>query len=70
MQLVRTSLNLRSDLRWAEDAYEKGIFAWINGSKNSATKKKNYEAILRILPPRIDFVKEPNKKFKFAGESL
>lgn len=70
MQLVRTSFNLRSDLRWAEDAYEKGIFAWINGSKNRATEKKNYEAILRILPPRIDFVKEPNKKFKFAGESL
>jgi len=34
MQLVRTSFNLRSDLRWAEDAYENGIFAWINGSKN------------------------------------
>lgn len=70
MQLARTSFNLRSDLRWAEDAYEKGIFAWINGSKNHTTGQKNYEAILRILPPRIDFVKEPTKKFKFAGESL
>ena len=70
MQLVRTSFNLRSDLRWAEDAYEKGIFAWINGSKNHKTGEKNYGPLLRKLPPHIDFDKEPNGKFQFAGVSL
>lgn len=70
MQLIRTSFNLRSDLRWAEDAYEMGIYAWINGSKNNRTGVKNYEAILRKLPPRVDFGTAPNGKFSFAGESL
>jgi len=68
MQLVRTSFNLRSDLRWSEDVYEECIYAWINGS---GTKyKKNYEALLRVLPRHIDINRVPNGKYSFAGETL
>ena len=69
MQLVRTSLNLRSNVPWSI-LYKECIYAWLDGSKNKRTGEKNYAAILRKLPRSIDFQKNPHGRYEFAGQIL
>lgn len=69
MQLLRTSFNLRGNLPWKE-IYESCVRAWIFNNRDEKTKKQRYPRLLEKMPRSIDFAKNPEGKFQFAGDSL
>ena len=49
MQLVRTSLNLRSNVPWSI-LYKECIYAWLDGSKIHPYSKWSYKIENKLLP--------------------
>lgn len=52
MQLLKTLINLRSDLSWSA-IYNDCIYPWLNGSEDKQGRK-NYAALLKKLPSKLE----------------
>lgn len=60
MLLLKTSINLRSDLSW-NMVYNECIYPWLDGSVDKKGRK-NYQALLDKLSPSMNIKKEESKR--------
>ncbi|WP_407450465.1 hypothetical protein [Fibrobacter sp.] len=68
MLLLKTSINLRSDLSWSM-VYSDCIYPWLDGSVDKKGRK-NYQALLNKLLPSMNIKKEESKRVVADEDSL
>ncbi len=68
MLLLKTSINLRSDLSW-NMVYSDCIYPWLDGSIDKKGRK-NYQALLNKLLPSMNIKKEESKRVVADEDSL
>ena len=68
MQLLKTLINLRNNLSWSS-IYNECVYPWLNGSVDNHGRK-NYAALLKKLPSKLDIKDEDCDKIDGGSSYL